>query len=197
MVRVAATGEDTAFLKGTGLGGQPKGIYYWVPAAGRTASGGTALANVRADIRTAKNRLDTNNAPDISRAWFLHSRSKNYMGWDLVDLNGLFAFPSLQNSMGATLGGDPVFRANNISITLGGGGNASEIYYAEMSECFIGDTLSLEIEVIADAAYVDAAGTLRAGVSRDESAIRLIRKVDFALRHEVSAHVTEAVTYGA
>ncbi len=197
MITVAANDEDTAFLKGTGLSGTPKGIYYWVPAAGRGNSAGTTLANARTDIRSAKNRLDTQNVPNVRRSWFMPSRSMNYMGWDLVDGNGNIAFPSMQNSMGATLGGDPVYRDNNISTTLGGSSNAAEHYYVEMSECFIGDSMELSIELIENAVYADAAGTLRSGVSRDESAIRLIRKVDFAMRHQESAFVLEAVTYGA
>lgn len=197
MVRTAANDEDAAFLKGTGLAGQPKGIYYWIPAAGKSNSAGTSLANVRTDIRTMRNRLDTANAPYQRRAYFMHSRSANYMGWDLVDGNSNFAFPSMQNTNGGTLGGDPALRDNNISIVLGGSSNASEIYYVEMSECFIGDSMDLEIEIFDNATYADSAGTLRSGISRDESCVRMIRKTDFGMRHTESAYVLEAVTYGA
>lgn len=194
LVTAAANAEDVACLKGSGLAGQPKGVYYWVGDAGRTDSAGTSLAQVRQDVRTAKNYLDTNNAPNRNRAWFMHSRSMNYMGWDLVDGNSNFAFPSLQNSTGASLGGDPVFRDNNISITENT--DKSEIYYVEMSECFIADGPGMEIEIFDNATYSQS-GTLRSGISRDESVIRLIRKMDFGMRHIVSAHVTEAVGYGA
>jgi hypothetical protein len=118
----------------------------------------------------------------------------NYIGWDLVDGNGNFAFPSMQNAESASLGGDKVYRDNNISITLSG--TQSEHYYVEMSECFIGDAMELELEVIENATY-DVSGTLRSGVSRDESVIRLIRKVDFGMRHVESAFVVEAVTIGS
>jgi HK97 family phage major capsid protein len=194
MVTVAANDEDSAFLKGTGLAGQPKGIYYWVGSSKRSNSAGTTLAQVRQDIRTAKNSLDTDNVPSVRRAWFMHSRSMNYMGWDLVDGNSNFAFPSLQSSNGASLGGDPVYQDQNISITLTS--TYSEIYYVEMSECFIGDSMAMELELIENATY-DVSGTLRSGVSRDESVIRLIRKTDFAMRHTQSAYVLEQVNYGA
>ena len=195
LVTAAANAEDVACLRGTGLNGQPKGVYNWVGAAGRTNSAGTSLAQVRQDIRVAKNFLDSNNAPNRTRAWFMHSRAMNYMGWDLVDGNSNFAFPSLQSAAGATLGGDPVFRDNNISITLNGTTD-TEIYYIEMSECYIGDAMGMEIEIFDNATYSQS-GTLRSGISRDESVIRLIRKMDFGMRHLVSAHVTEVVTYGA
>lgn len=193
LLRAVANDEDVAFLKGTGLTGQPKGIYNWISAAGKDNSAGTTLANLRTDIRVAKNRLDTNNVPYVRRAWFMHSRSMNYMGWEAVDGNGNFAFPSLQNAGGASLGGDPVYRDNNISITLGGSTN-TEIYYVEMTECFIGDAMDMEIEVFPNGVY-NQGSSLRSGISRDESCLRLIRKVDFGMRHTEAAHVLEAVAY--
>lgn len=194
MVRAAANAEDIAYLKGDGLAGKPKGIYYWVGAAGRGNSAGTSLANSRTDIAAALNRLGNANAPMVKRAWFAHSRSLNYAGWQLVDANGNFAYPTLQNPAGGVLAGAPVYPDNNISITLGGG-TASEIYYAEMSECFIGDSAALELELFANATYADASGTLRSGISRDESVVRLIRKSDFAMRHVESAYVLESVLW--
>lgn len=193
MIRAASNTEDTACLKGTGLGNQPRGIYYWVGDDGRTNSAGTSLANARTDIRTALNYLGNNNAPEVNRAWFMHSRSKNYMAWDLVDGNSNFAFPELRQ--GDRLADAPVLKDNNISITLGAGTD-SEIYYAEMTECFVADGGDIELEVFANATY-DVGGTLRSGVSRDESVVRLIRFFDFGMRHTVSAHVLEAVGYGA
>lgn len=192
--RAAANAEDFAFLKGDGLAGKPKGIYYWVGAAGRGNSAGTSLANSRTDIASALNRLGNANAPMERRAWFMHTRSLTYAGWTLVDANGNFAYPSLQNPAGGSLAGAQVFPDNNIQTTLGGG-TASEIYYAEMSECFIGDAGGLEIELFANATYVDSGGSMVSGVSRDESVIRLIRKVDFGMRHAESAYVLENVLW--
>lgn len=196
MVAAAANTEDTAFLNGTGLAGQPRGIYEWVAAAGRTNSAGTSLANSRTDIRVALNRLGNNNAPMRTRAWFMHSRSSNYMAWDLVDGNSNFAYPSMQADP-RTLAGEPVFIDNNISITGGGGSNESQIFYVEMSEAIIADSGMLEVEIFTNGTYVDSGGNLRSGISRDESVVRFIRKTDFGMRHTESAHVLEAVTYGA
>src|SRR6185369_8148084 len=98
---------------------------------------GTSLANVRTDVRKAKNGLDSANVPYVRRAWFMHSRTMNYLGWDLVDGNSNFAFPSLQSANGASLGGEPVYRDNALSIVLGGSSNASQTFYVEMSECYL------------------------------------------------------------
>lgn len=196
MVRIASNDEDIAFLKGTGNNGQPKGIYYWVGAAGRTNSSGTALANTRTDIRVVKNALSVANAPMVRRAWFMHSRAADYLGWEIVDANSNLVYPQMQADNGAQLAGATVYRNNNIAVTLGGGTD-TELYYVEMSEFFIADGSQLEIELFNNATYADASGTLRSGVSRDESAIRLIRFVDSGMRHTESAHVIEACGWGA
>ena len=196
MVRITANDEDIAFLKGSGLAGQPKGIYNWVGAAGRTNSAGTSLANTRTDIRTVKNALSVANAPMVRRAWFMHSRPADYLGWELIDGNSNLVYPQMQADNGAVLAGAPVFRDNNISVTLGGGTD-TELYYVEMSEFFIGDGATLEIEMFANATYADSSGTLRSGISRDESAIRLVRTVDCGMRHTESAHVIEVCGWGA
>jgi HK97 family phage major capsid protein len=195
LLRAVANDEDAVFLNGSGLLGRPKGVYNWIPAANKANTAGTALANVRTDIRRMKNGLDSANVPYIRRAFLMHSRTMNYMGWDLVDGNSNFAFPSLQSAGGAVLGGDPVYRDNNISIALGGTTN-SEIYYVEMTECYIGDSMEMEFDIIENAVYSQS-GTLRSGVSRDESVLRLIRKTDFGMRHTASAFIIEAIAYGA
>lgn len=193
LVRTAANDEDAVFLKGDGLNGKPRGIYYWVGSTRRSNSAGTSLANIRTDIKTAVNALDTANAPNSSRAWFMHSRPANYIGWEIVDANSNLVFPQMQQQVGS-LAGAPVYRDNNISIVTGSGAQ-TEIYYVEMSECFIGDSLDMEFEIVQNAVYADSSGTLRSGVSRDESAIRLIRKMDFGMRHAESGYVLEAVSY--
>jgi HK97 family phage major capsid protein len=195
LVRTVAIDEDTQCFNGTGLSGTPKGIYYWTPSTLKSNQTGTSLANVRTDIRKMKNGLDSGNVPYVRRAWFAHSRTMNYLGWDLVDGNSNFAFPSLQSANGASLGGDPFYRDNVLSIT-GGGGTESQWFYVEMSECYIAESMDMEIEIFNNAAY-SASGTVRAGISRDESVIRLIRKWDFGMRHTASAYVLEAVTLGA
>lgn len=196
MVRAAANAEDVAFLRGPGTGAAPKGIYYWVGDPGRTDSAGSALANIRTDVKTARNRLGNANAPNEKRAWFLHSRDITFIGTEIVDANSNLVWPAMAEGDGARWNGGTVYEDNNIPTTLGSG-NKSEMYYVEMTECFIGDNEALELELILNATYADSAGNLRSGVSRDESVVRLIRKTDFAMRHVESAHVTEAVAYGA
>ena len=196
LIRTVAIDEDTQCFNGSGLVGLPKGIYNWITASLKSNQTGTTLANVRTDVRKMKNGLDSGNVPYVRRAFFMHSRTMNYIGWDLVDGNSNFAFPSLQNAAGATLGGDPVYRDNVLSITGGGGANESQIFYVEMSECYLAESMDLEIEIFNNAAYSQS-GTVRSGISRDESVIRLIRKWDFGMRHTASAYVLEAVTLGA
>lgn len=194
LVRTVAIDEDTQVFNGSGLVGLPKGIYNWITSSLKSNQTGTSLANVRTDVRLMKNGLDSGNVPYVRRAFFMHSRTMNYLGWDLVDGNSNFAFPSLQSAAGATLGGDPVYRDNVLSITLST--NQSQIFYVEMSECYLAESMDMEIQIFDNAAYSQS-GTVRSGISRDESVIRLIRKWDFGMRHTASAYVLEAVTLGA
>lgn len=196
LTRTVAIDEDTQVFNGSGLAGKPKGIYNWVVAAQKANQSGTALSNVRTDVRKAKNGLDSANVPYVRRAWFMHSRTMNYLGWDMVDGNSNFAFPSLQSANGASLGGDPVYRDNVLSITGGSGSNESQIFYVEMSECYLAESMDMEIQIFDNAAY-SVSNTVRSGISRDESVIRLIRKWDFGMRHTSSAFILEAVTIGS
>lgn len=202
MVASSANAEDLAIFRGDGLDGSPKGIYYWVGAAGRTNSAGATLANIRTDIRTAKKYLGNNNAPMVRRAWFMHSQAQDFIGTEIVDANSNLVWPTMANGEGALWNGGIVYPDNNIPINLTAGvpdpgvGTKSEVYFVEMSECFIGDSFALEIEVFANATYLAASGSLRSGVSSDESVVRLIRRMDFAMRHVESAHVTEEITWG-
>lgn len=201
MIRSAANAEDLACLRGSGTSSQPKGIYQWVGTAGRHNSAGATLANIRTDIRTAKKYLGNNNAPNVKRAWFMHSQAQDFVGTEIVDANSNLVWPTMANGEGVLWNGGIVYPDNNIPLNLTGGvpttgGVQSELYFVEMTECFIGDGGDFLIEVLANAAYVDSGGNVRSGASRDESVIRLIRKMDFGLRHVESAHVTEQLTWG-
>lgn len=201
MLASAANAEDLACFRGSGLQSQPKGIYQWVGDAGRDNSAGATLANIRTDIRTAKKYLGNNNAPNRKRAWFMHSQAQDFIGTEIVDANSNLVWPAMADGEGVKWNGGTVYPDNNIPLNLTAGvpttgGVQSELYLVEMTECFIGDNEQIEIELFANATYADATGTLRSGISRDESVIRLIRKMDFALRHVQSAHVTEQITWG-
>lgn len=201
MVASAANAEELAFFRGSGTANTPKGIYYWVGTAGRANTNGATLANIRSDVRRAKKYLGNNNAPFQKRAWFMHSQAQDFVGTEIVDANSNLVWPSMADGMGAKWNGGVVYPTNNIPVDLTAGvstvgGVQSEFYFIEMSEVFIGDSLALELEIFANAAYVDSGGTLRSGISRDESVARLIRKMDFAMRHTQSAFVTEQLTWG-
>lgn len=201
MVRSAANAEELAFFRGAGTANTPKGIYHWVTSANRHNTAGATLANIRTDVRTAKKSLGNQNAPFEKRAWFMHSQAQDYVGTEIVDANSNLVWPAMADGMGAKWNGGTVYPTNNIPLDLSGGvsttgGVQSELYLIEMTEVFIGDSLDLELEVFANATYVDANGNLRSGISRDESVVRLIRKMDFAMRHIASGHVTEQLTWG-
>jgi len=183
--------EDIGFLRGTGLENAPKGLRYWAPSAHVDNSGGTALANVRSDLRACVSLLDADNVPEPTRAWIMAPRSKNYVQYDLVDGNSVRQFASLDNGM---LYGLPAFTTNNIPTNLSGDGDESEVYLVCGSEIVIGDAVGLQIAFGDN--YYDGTAVVSA-FSRDETAVRVLKGTDLAMKHAEAVAVRTAVTWGA
>jgi hypothetical protein len=180
MVTVAGNDEDLAFLRGSGLAGQPKGIYNWV--AGREDEPDRHHARQRPHRHPHHaQRLDGNNVPYNRRAWFMPSRSMNYLGWDLVDGNSNFAFPSMQNANARDArrrSGLPRQQHVDHARRRATRPRRTTSRCRSASSRFAGSRNRADRE-----RGLRGRRTLRSGVSRDESAIRLIRKVDFGMRH--------------
>ncbi len=60
----------------------------------------------------------------------------------------------------------------------------------------IADTLNTVVDVFPGGAYTDGALTV-AGISTDETVVRVIRETDFNLRHQQAGAVVKDVTLGA
>lgn len=112
---------------------------------------------------------------------------------DLRDGNGNIAFPEMLQGM---LRGFPYRTTTAIPINLGGGTNASEVYFLDASEVIIADAPTFELQTSFEAAYDDA-GTVKAAFSNDSVVFRLITEHDTAARHDTSVAYLTAVLWGA
>ena len=65
-----------------------------------------------------------------------------------------------------------------------------------MNDAIIGEASGLQIAVDSSASYVES-GSLVSSFSRDETVIRAIQRHDFAMRHDVSIAIKNAVIWGA
>jgi HK97 family phage major capsid protein len=188
IVQAMANGEDVAFLKGAGTSYTPRGIYYQAPSAHVAATGGTTLALIRTDILNVCNLLAADNVPETKRVWIFNPRTVNYLKWSMVDSNSNFAFPDLRSAN--TLNGWPVYTTNNITTATN-----VEWYLVEMSGVFIGDGPGLEIKVMDGAAYYSSASSaVVAGLSRNQSVISALKKVDMVLAYANGVAVRHTVT---
>jgi HK97 family phage major capsid protein len=68
---------DQAAIRGLGDQNSPKGLRYWAPPANVSASAGTTLANVRADIRALVQTLEGANVRMLQPGWLMSPRTKN------------------------------------------------------------------------------------------------------------------------
>ncbi|MGV3515620.1 phage major capsid protein [Luteitalea sp.] len=185
---------DQAAIRGLGDQNSPKGLRYWAPPANLSASAGTALANVRSDIRTLIETLEGANCRMLQPGWLMASRTKNYMQWDLTDGNGNLPFQE-QLERG-TLNDWPVGVTNHVPKNLGGGGNESELYLVDFADFVVGESEQLMIDVSSEATYVEG-GVTKSAFQKNQTLIRAMLAHDFGMRHDASVAVKTGVTYGA
>lgn len=193
LVQGMARTSDLAFIRGAGTEHSPRGLRAFALEAGNTnnVNATVNLANITADLGTALLRLLNGNIPMARPAWFMAPRTMVYL-MTIRDTNGNFAYrPEMSNG---TLWGYPFFATTQIPITLGSGGNESEIYLADMGDAIIGEGMSLMLDASADAAYYDGSA-VQAAYSKDQTVVRAIMEVDFIMRHSESVTILQEVDW--
>jgi HK97 family phage major capsid protein len=193
-----AEAQDLAFIRGTGVGDNPKGMRYWAPAANVINGAGTTATNIEADLVAMVSRLETAKKIQLGAVrWFMPSRTF-YRLYNLRFPGGAeqtLAFPEIRQTPPMLLG-YPVSRTNQIPTNLAPG-TVTEIYLVDMSDAMIGDEHGIEIAVSDTAAYKDATGTLQSAFSRNQTVIRAIAKHDFVMRRTEAVQILTGtnVTY--
>jgi HK97 family phage major capsid protein len=186
--------KDQQQLRGTGTAYGVKGLRYQAAAANVTATNGTTLAQVTADIEDLILSLEENNVPVTKRGWIFAPRSRSY----LMTLRGAqdnWAFRP-EMLMG-TLLGFPWRATTSIPKNLGGGGNESEVIYAEFDDIIAADVHDIEIDVSDVAAFKDESGNIQASFADDQTVIRAIGRHDFQARRAESIAVKTGILWGS
>lgn len=209
IVRAMAQGEDLAFLRGDGTGGQPKGLKFWINAANKfNANSTVSLANVTIDLGKAIQNLMAANIPMIVSAqgnngidarpgWIFSPRIYRYLS-TLQTTNGVYAFRD--EMMRGTLWGWPYRVTTQVQETLTNGvavagGVSSEIYFGAFAHAVIGEALGVMVDASQEAAYYDGSNVV-ASFSQDQTVIRVIQEHDFAVRYDKAFTLIEAVNWG-
>lgn len=194
IVRQMAVAEDQAFIRGTGLASNPKGLRYWAPAANVIAANGTqSLANTITDLGKLVVQLRNNNVPMSRPVWIFAPRTWNWL-MTATNTNGFFVFRD--EVMKGSLWGYPfgVTTSVPINLTDQGGTTESEVYLVDLDDCVIGESQNLIVDVSNEAAYYDGS-TVQASFSRDETVVRAIQEHDFAVRRDVAVALLNGVTW--
>jgi HK97 family phage major capsid protein len=186
-----AAATDLAFIRGTGVAGQPRGIRNQ-SGISTTATAGTTLAQVTTDLGAALQSLMDANVRLLRPGWMMAPRCWRHLA-TIRDGNGNLAFqPELA---AGTLYGFPFAISTQIPTNLGGG-TESEVYLVDFADVVIGDATTVLVDASTEAAYHDGTNVV-AAFSLDQTVVRAIVEVDLGLRHAESVHVTTAVTWGA
>lgn len=203
LIKQALLALDLALIRG--LGGQfsPKGVRYVIAASqviNSVVGGGTGTyATALRDINNLKKTLAQANVPEVRRAWLCAPRTT--LGFDL--LTDQVGGTPLGNEMSQkkTLRGYPFFETTQIPVNLSGGGSGgsaeSELTLLEASEWVMGEGMQPTVDIERNGAYADQNGTVQSGLSRDQTAIRLVLRADIIAKHAASATVGNGMTYGS
>jgi HK97 family phage major capsid protein len=191
VIRQYAAIEDAAFLRGVGSQWTPKGLRYSA-ATVNTATLSYNVTTVLSDVQGLVSALENANVPMTNPVFFTSPKVKEYLLTATAAGSGNLMFPSVGEGR---LLGYPIEVTTSIPANLGGSSNQSEVYLCDMAEAIIGMSY-LDVNVRNTGTYHDAGGNLISAFDRDESIVRVIGGVDFALRHSASAAVLTAVPWG-
>lgn len=216
MVRAIATREDKAFIRDDGTSGTPKGIRGWINPTNKFNANGTVnLANVTIDLGKAIQRLMAADVPLIVQqfpaggtqqiqpvtarpGWIISPRTYMFLT-TVQNAQGFYAFrPEM---MTGTLWGFPFRVTSQVLETMTAafadtGGTQSEVYFGAFAHAVIGEALGLMVDASTEAAYANAAGTVVAAFSQDQTVVRVIEEHDFALRYDKAFALIQQVTWG-
>jgi len=201
LLLVVALAEDLAFIRGDGTAYTPQGIRNLVLSGQVNAQSGTTLTAIDFDHMLALRQLEESNIyamPDEIH-WLMVPRTYGGL-WNAAPATDTGARPyryGLQQvdekaPQGRILN-YPAHKTNQIPKNLGGGSNQSETYCVHGPSLWIADTLNLLVDVFPGGAYQDGANVV-SGISADETPIRVLREVDFNMRHQEGGSIITGVT---
>lgn len=182
LIATMALREDIAFIRGNGASNTPKGLRNWaIPAnvfAQTSAGPVPTLDEITNDLFQAITNLEQLNIPLANAGWLFTPRTKSGL-MRLRDGNGNFVYRD--EMLRGTLLGFPYQTTTQIPNNLGGGGDESEVYFADFSSVVIAENTSMEISVFEGGAFNDGAGIV-SGISTDQTLIRAISRHDLGCR---------------
>ena len=196
LMSAMAVKEDSAFLRGDGTDGSPKGLLYWTPAANKIDANGTVSnQNTATDLGKLMQKLMEADIPMVMPSWILAPRVKNYL---ITLQNSQGAFVYKDEMAGGTLWGYPYAVTTgiptNLDYTGAGSNDESEIYFFDAGQAVIGEAENMAVDASQEAAYHDGS-SVQAAFSLDQTVVRALAEHDFALRYEKACAILRGVDW--
>jgi HK97 family phage major capsid protein len=186
--KAATEAEDLAFIRGDGDENAPRGMLYRATSGNKfdiTHAAASATSDeIYVDLGKAIRKLADNDIPMIRPGWVMSKRSE----WKIRTLLNDLAIPIFKSEMdGGRLFGFPFASTtqipNNLDTSSDGDDDESEIYFADFYSVVIGQTGGVEMSVHDAASYYNGSSVV-SGLSRYETVVRLVYRVDFSSLHE-------------
>lgn len=193
-----ASREDIAFIRGDGTADTPTGMRNRVFPAhvipdpfGATPS----LQDVRAVFANMMLQMRRANMPSRRLGYIISPRTEAY----LMTMTDGLGNPVFEREMIAsrTIRNIPYRVTTQLPEDLGVSGVGTEIYLADFSQLIIGESKSMEFDVLLDAAYDNGAGTIVAGASSLQAVVRVVARHDFNTRYRKAIVVQSQVEWGS
>lgn len=198
IVRVALNAEEKALLAGTGVQGQPLGIYERMGSGQRFAANGSfTVASATSDLLELMYRVIGQDIPMIRPGFVGNPRTK----FALMSLRTDDGYPVFMDMLGrGEIFGEPVRFTNNVLRNRDDTGSAANdetrLYFADWAQIIIGEGTSVEITEATQASYVDSSSNTRHSFQRDESLVRLLHCCDITQRYAAAAACLNGIDWG-
>ena len=196
LISAMAVKEDSAFIRGDGTDGSPRGLANWAVGANKiTANVTVSNQNTATDLGKLMQKLMEADIPMTKPSWVLAPRVKNYL-ITLQNTNGAFVYKD-EMALG-TLWGYPYAITTgvpaNLDFTGAGSLDESEIYFFDAGQGVIGEAENIMVDASQDAAYYDGS-TVQAAFSLDQTVVRALAEHDFVMRYDKAIAMLQGVDW--
>lgn len=198
LIAVMALRTELAGLRGTGASDTPKGLRYLANASNiltMTAPAGSDSTFQEIDkdlsrmIRKAKG-VDG----QIKKGGFIFStRVEEYL-YSLSSSLGVY--PYRDQLMQGKLRNFPYKTTSQIPENLGGGGNQTEVMFADFDKFYMGEREEVRIDTSREASFTDVNGATVHAFQQGVTAVAATAQNDFALKYDTKASILTACTWG-
>ena len=190
MVTVAELGEDIAGIRASGNAHVPTGIKHQITDDNSFASSGNDTADIVHDFARMMYLVAGKDVPMLEPGWILSERTFRYL-LQLRDANdNQVSFAEMVAE--GQLFGEEIFATSNIPTYLGDGADETEAYFGDASQLLIGEGTDMQLENFSSGTVGD-----KNLITDNMQAARLVRGVDFRLRHPEAFAEMNEVTFDA